>query len=321
MKWYQIGPCRNAALQLLLVGSLQMMGGIVLAQAPLLTPWQTMAGARMETMRAAPMPGVLRPESAGPMNWLSPTAVAARGSYLYVADSGRRRIFRYDLGQQSMTVFADFSALNVTSLAVAADLSVYVADPGTQTVLHFSRDGRLMQTFANARELARPVAVAVDEASGEVLVADAMYNQVVVFNSLGRLLDIIQTPQTRSIAAMARGPQGLYLADRIGRQIVVLGRDGLEREAFGADTLKDPVAVVVDRHDRVFVADNFDNTIKIYQAGELVATFGGTGAIPGRFNRIGSLWLDQNILFVADSLNGRVQSFMVAPPARGSSSP
>lgn len=321
MKWYEIRRHGYAGMQALVAAaSLYATGGSALADTTLLTPWHAIAGARMDATRTAPSPPQLRPELAGHLAWLFPTAIAVRGSSLYVADAGRRRIFRYDLGQQTMTAFADYSANNGTSLAVASDLSLYVADPGTQTILHFSWDGRLLQTFGNARELARPVAVAVDEVNGEVLVADGLYNQVTVFNSLGRLLDVIQTPQTRSIAAMTRGPQGLYLVDRIGRQIVVLGRNGLEREVFGADTLKDPAAIVVDRFNRAFVAENFDNTIKIYQDDHLVETFGGSGTTPGRFNRISSLWLDQNILYVADSLNGRVQSFLVAPPGKGSSS-
>lgn len=245
---------------------------------------------------------------------LSPTVVSGNSNYLYIVDSGRRQIYQYDRTQQGMSLFADIPANTVSSISVAPDLSMYVADIASHTVRHFSLVGKLLQTFSNNRELARPVAVIADAASGQVIVADSLYNQLVVFSSLGRLLTVIRSPQTRSISALARGPDGLYLVDRLSRKIVVLGNDGTERYIFGSDTLKDPAAIAVDRYNRVFVSDNFDNTIKVYENGRWRETFGGSGAIPGLFNRSNSLWLDRDILYVADSLNARIQVFRVEPP-------
>ena len=96
--------------------------------------------------------------------------------------------------------------------------------------------------------------------------------------------------------------------------------DGKDLYAFGNEELKMPRAVAVDRFNRVYVSDDFDNSIKVFADRELIATIGGTGgggATPANFNRITFLSLDQNTLYVADSLNGRIQSFQIAPvPAR-----
>jgi len=290
-----------------------------LAATPLLTPVlkldKAIAGARIGAATDMLAPPQRKPEFAGYLAWQSPAAIGGRGTYFFVFDSGHQQIFRYDLAQQTMAVFAPYPAPKVTGLAVAADLSVYVADTGTQKITHFSRDGKPLQTFGNPREMARPVAVAVDEVSGQVLVADELYSQVVVFNSLGLMLSIIKPDELRSLAAMARGPDGLYLVDRLERKIVVVGKDGKAHTVFGEEFLKDPAAIAVDRFNRVFVADNFDHTIKVFVDEELAVTFGGSGTSPGLFNRIGGLWLEQNTLYVADSLNGRVQSFQVAPPS------
>lgn len=298
--------------------SLILVCASALAATPLFTPILTLdkaiAGARIEAATDMLAPPQRKPEFTGYLAWQSPAAISGRGTYFFVFDSGRQQIFRYDLAQQTMTAYAPYPAPKATGLAVAADLSVYVADIGTQKITHFSRDGKLLQTFGNPREMARPVAVAVDEASGQVLVADELYSQVVVFNSLGLMLDIIKPDELHSLAAMARGPDGLYLVDRIERQIVVVGKDGQAHTVFGEDSLKDPVAIAVDRFNRVFVADNFDRTIKVYIEGDLVATFGGAGTTTGKFSRIGGLWLEENTLYVSDSPNGRVQSFRVAPP-------
>ena len=288
----------------------QPINGIATKRA-LIAPSTSLGGARI-TARPKPVAGL--PDFAGYLSWLSPSVVAARGSQVYVVDGGRRQIFVYDSARQTMAPFAAYSAGNVSGITVAPDLSLYVADTFARQVLHFSVDGRLLRTFGNNTEVARPVAVVLDEPSGRVWVADSLYNHVVVFNSLGRILSVLQSRAGRSVEAMALGPDGLYLVDKLERQVVVMGHDGIDRYTLGKQSLKSPGAIAVDRFNRVFVSDSFDNTIKVYERGQLMTSFGGSGATPALFNRIGSLWLDQNMLYVADSGNARVQIFRVEPP-------
>lgn len=281
---------------------------------PLLTPAATLTGAFVEGPLAPLSAQPRKPGFSGHLTWQWPTAVAARGNYIYVVDGGRRQIFRYDLSMQTMTPFADYEASSVSGIAVARDLSLYVVDTNARQVLHFAFDGRLLQKFANDMELTRPVAALPDERSANVLVADNLRSQVVVFNSLGRVLSALRPMAARSIEAMAQGPDGLYLVDRINRQIVVIGPDGAERYILGKDTLKMPGAIAVDSFNRVFVSDIFDNTIKVYERQQLVATVGGNGSNLASFNRVTGLSIDQNMLYVVDSLNARIQTFRVALP-------
>jgi DNA-binding beta-propeller fold protein YncE len=280
----------------------------------LLTHWSTVAGARVSALPDPLDPFARKPDFSGNLQWISPAAVAARGNYVFVADAGRRKIFRYDTAQQSMTLLTDYAGGAMGNIAVASDLSLYVADIGSQKVLHFSVDGRLLRSFDNALEIARPVAVLVDASNGEVLVADSLRNHVVVFNSLGRVLSVLRSDESRSTEAMASGPDGLYLVDRVDRKIVVIGRDGRDRYMLRSGALKMPGAVAVDRFNRVFVSDNFDNTIKVFADGKLLTSFAGSGAVPPSFNRIAGLWLEQNLLYVADSVHARIQIFRIASP-------
>jgi DNA-binding beta-propeller fold protein YncE len=282
----------------------------------LFTHWSTLTGARVSARPDPLSPIARRPEFSGDFQWIAPAAVAARGNYIFVADSGRHQIFRYDTAQQSMIPIADYSGGAMGNIAVASDLSLYVADLNSQKVFHFSVDGRLLRTFDNALELTRPIAVLVNATNGQVAVADSLRNHVVVFNSLGRVLSVLRSDEGRSIEAMAGGPDGLYLVDRVGRKIVVIGQDGRDRYTLGVGTLKFPGAIAVDRFNRVFVSDSFDNTIKVFENGKMLASFAGGGAVPAGFNRITSLWLEQNMLYVADSLHARIQIFRIAPPQR-----
>lgn len=307
--------CLTCLLAMLVTGSVAAQADDRRADGRhLLIPGPTLAGAWITAQPGPLNTSPPKPEFNGFLRWLSPTLVAARGNLAYVVDDGRSRIFLYDIAQQSMTPIVDYSAGAVSAVAVAPDMSLFVADIHARQVLHYSADGRILRKFGNDLEMTRPVALLLDESNGEIMVADSSHNHVVVFNSLGRVLSVLKSRVTHSIDAMARGPDGLYLVDRLNQQIVVIGQDGTHRYILGKGTLKSPGAIAVDRFNRVFVSDGFNDRINIYENGELAASVGGTGASPAKFNRITSLWLEHNVLYVADSLNARIQTFRVAPP-------
>lgn len=284
--------------------------GDAAARWELLRPWIDLTGA---SVGASLGPGF--GEGAGYVVLRQPTAVSARGNDVYLVDAAQRRVFRYDRARQTLAPFTSLSAGAEMSVYAAPDMSVYVTDPARGQVLHFAWGGTPLASLGSPGDLGRPIAVAVDEGSGQVLVADGLYDQIIAFNSLGRRLFIIKPQGVRAIAAMALGPDGIYVADPLARQVVVVGRDGAYRYAFGAGTLAGPNAIAVDRGNLAFVADNFDQTVKVYRDGKWVATAGGVGAAPGRFNGIAGLAVDGGLLYAADSLNARVQIMLITPQA------
>ena len=159
--------------------------------------------------------------------------------------------------------------------------------------------------------------------------ADGLYDQIILFNSLGMTLNVIKPQQVLTIAAMVAGPDGIYVVDRLAKQVVVLGWDGRFRYAFGADAMSEPGSIAVSRDNLVFVSDNFEHVIKVYRVqrtgnrrprteGEnvlLVTKIGGVGIAPGSFNGIAGLTVVDDLLFVADSLNARVQIMLINPSA------
>lgn len=243
-----------------------------------------------------------------------PAAVSARSNDVYLVDAGLRRIFRYDHAQQTLARFTTLIPDARTSVYVAPDLSVYVIDPAREQVLHFTRDGIQLPSLSAPGNLARPVSVVAEEGGGRVLVADGLYDQIVVFNSLGMPLSVIKPQQVRAVTAMTSGPDGIYVVDRIARQVAVLGRDGSFRHAFGAGDLFDPGSIAVSRDGLVFVGDNFNRSVKAYRNGLPVTEAGGTGAAPVSFDGIAGLAVDEgNLLYVTDSQNARVQIMLINP--------
>jgi len=254
-----------------------------------------------------------------------PVAVAVRDHNLYIVDAGRELLYLYDDFSKRMSILKDLRGVvagDVPDIYVAADRSYYLADAGGRRVLHFDRNGRLLQTFKDSLNLARPVAVSVDEATGDVYVADGLFDHVLVFNSAGDLWRMIgdrgmEDGEFLNITAMTRGPDGVYVTARLGKRGQVLDQNsGDFLYAFDDDTLVFPNGIAVDKlDDQAYVSDFFDNSIKIFKHGHLLATVGGTGASPGRFKGITDVALESGFLYVADSLNGRIQVFKVTSGA------
>ena len=283
-----------------------------------LTPWLSITGG----WRIDPQAPLLAGRPAGPrLNFLQPVGVAAQGDVLLVADAAARTLWRMDRGRDTMAAFAQFTgggAEQGASLQLGNDFSAWIALPAEHMVVQYDVRGRVVRRWRDEANAARPVAVAVPEDRSELLVGDAASAQVVVFDPLGRTLRLLggrSGPVLQSIGAMCFGPRGLYVLDRIAQQVLVFGPAGEVLEIIGENQLVQPRGLAVDRSGRVFVGDDMDQRIKVFRGAQLLATSGGAGGGPGRFGRIEALAVDSNMLYVADSVNARVQVMLVAPPS------
>jgi hypothetical protein len=284
----------------------------------LLTPWLALNGG----WRADPRQPLLGgPLGGSRFNFVQPVGVAAQGDVLMVADAGARALLRLERSRDSMAVFAPFTGSGAeqgASVQVGRDFSTWVALPSEHVVLQYDHRGRVVRQWRDEANAPRPVAVAVPEDRSEVLVGDGATAQVIVFNPLGRALRVLggsAAHTLQSIAAMCLGPRGLYVLDRLAQQVVVLGPRGEVLEVIGEHQLVQPRALAVDPTGRVFVSDDIDQRIRVFRGAELLGSAGGMGAGPGRFGRIEAMAIDGNMLYVADSVNARVQVMLVAPPS------
>ncbi len=257
-----------------------------------------------------------------------PVAVGGVDNILYIVDATLKIVFQYDLTAKlfrPIREVAEHFIGDPGSIYVAKDHSFYIVDTLGKQVLHFAEDGSLLMRFQDLANLARPMDVTVDELTGNVFVADGSFSHVVVFNSFGKATRLLGRRGTgsgrfRAITTLAVGSDGLYVFDRLEMPPVqVLTWDGTFRYAFGEDVLIYPIAAAVDRDQRVYVSDQSDDTLQIFQDGNLLMTFGGAGSSPGRFRTASGLWVNGDRLYVADSLNRRVQILRINPNAAISS--
>lgn len=251
-----------------------------------------------------------------------PTAVAVQSEYLYVIDQGADALYRFDLVSERLETVLDLKTEvkgEVADIYVDKDFSFYLTDTEAGRVLYFDRHGSLLRVYRNHFNMVRPVAVTV-LGDGSVVVADGHYDHLLHFNTLGKLIATYGArgdgvAEFLNITTMAKGPDGFYVGARVGRRLQVIGNDGGYLYAFEEGAAVFPAAIVVDQDNRSYVADHMDNTIKVFDRGGLIGTIGGFGLGPGRFKRITDLWLDGGVLYIVDSLNGRIQAARVSPKA------
>ena len=313
------------------------------AKTDILTPEEIIKGGQRDLQGVMGTFSRMLVGSGEEIRFLNPVAVGGVDNTLYVVDSGtpsdlndpvlglsrpnlaprsEPTVFRYDLATKKIesieNIGMHFSG-EPGDIFVKQDGSFLVTDPVGKKVLYFDAKGALLNSYSDSANLSRPIAVWVDELTQEIYVADGAYSHIVVFDQFGKTLRAIGQRGSgpgrfRAITAMTMGRDGLYVLDRLELPIQVMSRDGAFQYSFGEMQHVFPTAVAVDSHQLVFVSEQSDNTIRVYQNGQLVATVGGGGSAPGRFRLISGLWVHNDFLYVADSHNRRIQVLRINAP-------
>lgn len=285
----------------------------------LLKHWSTISG----TLNSRPTRKDGRFTIAERVKLISPVAVAAQATDIFIADTAHKKIFKYDRATQTIATFAAVPDMGgKVSLYVDRGLSVYLVNQVTARTVQFDIDGRVLNVFENAAELPQPVAIAVDDIQAEIFVADQLRAHVLVFNRGGGINRVINAPRSgdykiQSISAMTFAKNQLYLVDRVRHEVHAMSPTGHLRYTFGAEKLVAPDAITVDAENRVFVADTANNTIKVYRGGlfETELRGAGSGGV-SEFQLISALWADNDLLYVADAASASVKIFRILPSCR-----
>src|SRR5262245_2115673 len=188
------------------------------------------------------------------------------------------------------------------SLALGPDGLLYVPDQGNSRVQKFTREGKFVGKWGTRGKepgqfggsqpaggrFAGPQFVAFDRA-GNVYTTDAALNRIQKFTPDGKLLAL----------------WGSADAEPGGFGPPPLNKDG--KPGMGG-----PIALCVDRHDRVWASATNNRVQQFTNGGKFLRALGGAGKEAGHFRLPHGLALDSHDnLYVADTMNARIQKFAV----------
>ena len=166
-----------------------------------------------------------------------------------------------------------------------------------------------------SKGLQRPQTGVVDEL-GRIYVTDSGQNAIMVFDEPAGKLHVWNKASGRqnfsAPVGIALGPnkQILVVDAELGR-VFRLSREGEPLGEFGAGQLLRPTGLARDgKRGLIYVADSRADDIKVFDNdGILLHTIGAPGTNPGAFNGPTHIAFAHDQLYIADTLNARIQIF------------
>jgi DNA-binding beta-propeller fold protein YncE len=249
---------------------------------------------------------------------LQPYGVAVGGDgRVYVADTFGRSIHVYDAVRSSYSTIA-VDAESLIGVAVSGD-ALFVTDSAAGRVICLDMKGRTRWTAGRGEGLVRPTGIA---AGGDRLyVVDTILNRVVIVTVAGQLVGSFGgrgsgPGQFNFPTNVARGPDSrLYVTDTMNFRVQMFDAEGTYLGSFGrigdgSGDFDKPKGVAVDSAGHIYVVEGFNDVVQIFdEAGRLLLAFGESGKGAGQFWLPTGIAIVDDIVYVADSANRRLQVF------------
>ena len=205
-------------------------------------------------------------------------AIRLSDGHFLVLDAKTGKIGRIDGATLS---FAGFFELNqapaadqsvIKSMATDGNDQVYLLDIFKQRILVLDANGNFQRQLELPGEAGFISDVTVTE-SGLVYVVDSVGNQVYAAAPEAETFESIGIPDAAAVdflAAATTAETSLMLIDRHQGQVVLVGFDGslLEYkfgEGYGDGQFRFPSDICLDKFNRLFVADQGNNRIQIFE--------------------------------------------------------
>lgn len=253
------------------------------------------------------------------LGMVRPYAVAADDDLIVVADPGLRMIHLFLLNESKYELIrapGEQGFESPVGLALSRN-AIFVADSAAAKVYIFDRKGDHRHTISG---LIRPTGMAYHAESRRLFVADTVQNAVVVFNESGHELSRfgsrgLSQGQFNFPTSVAMQGDRLLVNDTLNYRIQFFSLDGTPLSSFGeigdsSGQFAMSKGLAADSDGNVYVSDALSNYVQIFDSeGRFLLSFGGMGAEVGKFRLPAGIHIVDNIIYIADSQNGRVQVF------------
>jgi sugar lactone lactonase YvrE len=257
----------------------------------------------------------------------SPILLRPQGIYVddkrfYIADPGAGRVTIID--KKDMKTFhiieTDREELQYP-ISVVSDRegNIYVSDPDLGRVIKYMGDGRFISYLEG--EWIRPSGLAIDRKRDVLYVADTLGHKVYAYSTSGkRLYEIGRRGEGEGEfnypGYLFVDRDGLlYVSDSLNFRVQIFGPDGRFMAKFGEPgdayhTFDKPKGVATDSEGNIYVVDAGKDMVKIFdRQGNLLLFFGEKGHEYGKFYLPTGIFIYDDVIYVADTINMRIQAF------------
>jgi len=268
-------------------------------------------------------------------------AVNSNGHIFVYSRSRHTQLLEFDAEGNYLRTIGDdlYGFVFAHSVRIDKNDNIWCVDEGSNMVIEFSPEGRVLMVFGRRPEpvehvlpgqpepprpdwmFNRPTDVAWD-AAGDIFVSDGYVNSRVVkydkdgawvkaWGKRGAAPGEFHTPH--SIVADAKG--NVYVGDRENRRIQVFDSNGNFLKQW--TNVGAPWALCITPGPQQFIYSSDSVPGRIYKLdlnGNLLGAFGKAGKPLGQFGWVHEMACpSENVLFVAELLNWRVQKLILHP--------
>jgi uncharacterized protein (TIGR03663 family) len=272
-------------------------------------------------------------KGSGPGQFNEPRGLAVdSGGNIYVVDSKNNRVQKLSPEGASLATWGQEGSdpgqfKDPCGIAIGPDNSVYVADTWNHRIEKFDPNGKLLVEWREQTSgFWGPRGIAVSPDGQYVYVSDTGNKRIVRFDSSGKQLNLwghegSKASELIEPVGLAVDKEGqVHVADTGNHRVQIFSADGTfvrEHMVSGWEEFyTEPYLAMLG--DDLLVTDSFAHRCARYgKEGNLLYSWGKTGSGTGDFNRpIGIAADAQGAVYVSDTMNNRIQKFVLPPPGK-----
>ncbi|MCF6253393.1 MAG: hypothetical protein L3J38_01435 [Thiomicrorhabdus sp.] len=253
----------------------------------------------------------------------SPVSVAAKDNKVYFIDDVLMGVFSYDLvSQKAFNLKTVYNSLksNQARLFISDDQELFIIDSFGSQVTKYDLLGNVITRFYNPLNLNAPVGMCINPVNNHVLIADAFFGHVIEFSATGDPLALYGIKEEGGVQAgsdivgMACTQKEMFIVSKLTKTINVFSFSGKLLRQIPRPEVRSPTAIAVDYYGRIYISDDFNDQITIYNNNGLLTQFGRSGVGPLHFREVKDLSIDGDYLYVADNMNRSIKILSIIPP-------
>jgi len=254
-----------------------------------------------------------------------PMSVVVQGSATYVADPGAKGVHRFDTanGDYRLIVAENGSPLSSPVGLTRCGSEVLVSDSGRAQLFSLPTGAGGAKPLTLDAPLRQPTGIACDAAGERLFVSDTLEHQIKIFRHTNGTWHLERAFGQRGTEAgefnfptyLWWSGERLYVSDALNFRIQVFDGAGQALRQFGklGDGSGDAArqkGVATDDKGHVYVVDALFHAFQIFDSnGDFLLAVGARGSDPGEFWLPTGIFIDRDLIYVADSYNSRVQVF------------
>lgn len=243
---------------------------------------------------------------------------------IFVADPGAKGVHRYSLKKNRYTFIQQKDNKVLPSpVGMVADVNgdLYIIDSELARLFRVNRNKTTANEVSLAVPLVQPTAIALDQEEGLLYITDTAEHHVKVFSIEGSLMSIIgrrgkENGEFNFPTMLWRDKAGqLFVTDSLNFRIQTFDREGKFLRFFGkpgdaTGNMSRPKGVATDTHGHIYVVDGLFHNVQLFdQDGTFLLHVGAQGQGQGEFWLPSGIFIADNVIYIADSHNQRVQVF------------